>query len=239
MNLIIGREGKQTFSIHDIGVSRKHVNLELQENGNVTIEDLNSANGTYVNGQRIIKKQIQLTDEVRLGPSYLLNVMDVIRIMKATAPSSSKQSPAFASKTELSPAEKERIRTEFEKLAGVYDKYKCDIVELKKSKGIATVMRMVPAVVTSVATFLIPLFLEGEAATTCKLILGGISIILICVITYRMLQMQKKTPELERSLKEEFQKNYVCPKCGRYLGDEPFENFKKSGVCIKCKTEWL
>lgn len=239
MKLIIGREGKQPFSIHDAGVSRKHATLELQEDGNVTIEDLSSANGTYVNGQRIIKKQVLPTDQVRLGPSYLLNVADVVRIMKATAPSAPRQSASSAPKTEMSPAEKERIRTEFEKLSGVYDKYKRDVVELKKARGVATVMRMVPAVVTSVATFLIPLFLEGDAAATCKLVLGGISIVLICIVTIRMLQIQKQSPEKEKNLKEEFQKNYVCPRCGRYLGDEPFENFKRAGKCNKCKTEWV
>jgi hypothetical protein len=62
----IGREGCD-INIADPEVSRRHATLH-SEGGVVTIEDLESTNGTFVNGERITgKRQLAEGDEVRLG----------------------------------------------------------------------------------------------------------------------------------------------------------------------------
>lgn len=51
------------------GVSRRHAQLAL-DNDTVTITDLDSANNTYINGQRIIPSEARILrdgDEIRLG----------------------------------------------------------------------------------------------------------------------------------------------------------------------------
>src|SRR5205085_3525056 len=55
------------FGAYDKGVSRRHA--EIKCDGKVSITDLNSSNGTYVNGQRIIGNSFALRhgDELRLG----------------------------------------------------------------------------------------------------------------------------------------------------------------------------
>jgi len=40
-------------------------------------------------------------------------------------------------------------------------------------------------------------------------------------------------------LEEEFKKVYICPGCFKFLGVEPFENMKKRGFCLVCKTKWI
>jgi ABC-type multidrug transport system ATPase subunit len=51
--VIIGRPGKVAcdIEIQDLAVSRPHCSLEKLEDGNIRITDLESKNGTYVNGQ--------------------------------------------------------------------------------------------------------------------------------------------------------------------------------------------
>src|SRR5437764_5141274 len=49
--MIIGRENAD-LTIDDVEVSRRHVAVRL-EGGQVEVEDLGSANGTFVNGSRI------------------------------------------------------------------------------------------------------------------------------------------------------------------------------------------
>lgn len=74
MNVItIGRSQGNDIVINDVKVSRTHLQLVIGENGNCSVIDLNSANGTFVNGQKI-------TSEVRLQPN------DVIRIGDTTLP---------------------------------------------------------------------------------------------------------------------------------------------------------
>lgn len=52
---IVGRSHEATFRIDSKDVSRKHASIVVAAAG-VTIEDLNSANGTSVNGQRITSR---------------------------------------------------------------------------------------------------------------------------------------------------------------------------------------
>lgn len=63
----IGRVEDNDVSIPNTFVSRHHVEL-IPENGFWTLRDLNSANGTYLNGQRITTVPIQKSVAIRLGP---------------------------------------------------------------------------------------------------------------------------------------------------------------------------
>lgn len=74
MNVItIGRSSENNIVINDAKVSRTHLQLVQNDNGVCSVVDLNSANGTFVNGQKI-------TGEVHLQPH------DIIRIGDTTLP---------------------------------------------------------------------------------------------------------------------------------------------------------
>jgi hypothetical protein len=45
--------------------------------------------------------------------------------------------------------------------------------------------------------------------------------------------------EKEFALNEEFQINYVCPKCKRFLGFLPWQNLANQKRCSACKTIWV
>ena len=54
MHLItIGKDQSNDIQIEDISVSRFHLQLVIDEKKEVTVIDLSSTNGTYINGQRI------------------------------------------------------------------------------------------------------------------------------------------------------------------------------------------
>ncbi|MGH2804437.1 MAG: FHA domain-containing protein, partial [Thermoleophilaceae bacterium] len=62
----VGREGCD-ITLGDPDVSRRHAEIRLEDDG-VSIEDLGSTNGTYVNGERIgAPRRLQDGDEVKLG----------------------------------------------------------------------------------------------------------------------------------------------------------------------------
>src|SRR5215469_2480045 len=63
----IGRSsGVNTIVIQDKTISRQHVRLEL-EDGHLLVSDLNSANGTYVNDERIQRKALKSSDLFSIG----------------------------------------------------------------------------------------------------------------------------------------------------------------------------
>ncbi len=64
---IIGSSNEGTdYQLPEIGVSRRHVKIFL-ENGELTAEDLNSTNGTILNGRRIKKESLESGDVLKIG----------------------------------------------------------------------------------------------------------------------------------------------------------------------------
>lgn len=70
-SMLIGRGDDCTLQIRDRSVSRRHARL-VQRDGRVFIEDLRGANGTWVNGEAVLRKApLQPGDVVELGQTLL------------------------------------------------------------------------------------------------------------------------------------------------------------------------
>jgi pSer/pThr/pTyr-binding forkhead associated (FHA) protein len=68
----IGRLPENTISIANMGVSRRHVKIEEDTDRSYLVSDLNSLNGTYVNGKRIKKTTLQSGDKIAIGKYTIL-----------------------------------------------------------------------------------------------------------------------------------------------------------------------
>lgn len=67
----IGRTNDNVLQLHDTEVSRKHA--ELVRSGDVfLLRDLNSSNGTFVNGKPVKERQLSTGDQIQLGRTLLL-----------------------------------------------------------------------------------------------------------------------------------------------------------------------
>ena len=62
----VGRAPRADFVVDAPLVSRLHCRLTLQDNG-VLVEDLDSTNGTFVNGSRVRKGLLASGDVLRVG----------------------------------------------------------------------------------------------------------------------------------------------------------------------------
>ena len=69
--LTIGARAENEVVLRSNFISRKHVRLELSPNHQVKAVDLNSKNGTVVNGQKISETVLQNGDTITLGPFNL------------------------------------------------------------------------------------------------------------------------------------------------------------------------
>src|SRR3972149_1710701 len=67
----IGRDASNNIQLHDTEVSRHTPELRSQENL-FTILDLNSSNGTYVNGQLVKQYRLNSGDQLQMGGTLLL-----------------------------------------------------------------------------------------------------------------------------------------------------------------------
>lgn len=68
---ILGRSSTAQVKLSDDGVSRKHARIMLQGK-QATIEDLDSANGMFVNGQRTKAATLKDGDQIQLGGATIL-----------------------------------------------------------------------------------------------------------------------------------------------------------------------
>ncbi|MFH1435939.1 MAG: DUF4388 domain-containing protein [Pseudomonadota bacterium] len=69
--LFIGRGSDSEITIPEEMVSRKHAKLIVEDRGSVYIQDLNSTNGTFINGERIKKKKLGEGDRILIGTSVM------------------------------------------------------------------------------------------------------------------------------------------------------------------------
>jgi diguanylate cyclase (GGDEF)-like protein len=69
--LVIGRAVSANVRLNDDGISRRHCRI-LALGGQLLIEDLGSANGTLVNGERVSQQPLKEGDKIRLGATTTL-----------------------------------------------------------------------------------------------------------------------------------------------------------------------
>jgi transcriptional regulator with GAF, ATPase, and Fis domain len=67
--LILGRDSSDQMRVNDPAVSRRHCSVNEVSDGVFEIADLDSRNGTFVNGTQVHRKTIQHGDQIRIGSS--------------------------------------------------------------------------------------------------------------------------------------------------------------------------
>lgn len=69
---LMGRSDKSDLVLQDVGISRSHARVS-RVGDDIFVEDLQSANGTYVNGQRLhVRHQLQEGDKIAIGASTII-----------------------------------------------------------------------------------------------------------------------------------------------------------------------
>jgi len=68
----VGRHENSDVVLDDVSVSRHHAVFTRTASGRITLRDLNSLNGTYVNGQRVEETTLHSADEVQIGKFKLV-----------------------------------------------------------------------------------------------------------------------------------------------------------------------
>ena len=70
--ILIGRNPDCTLVVNENSVSRQHAEL-VKEDGKVLLKDLGSANGTFLNEQKVVESvEVKRGDRVRVGTRLIL-----------------------------------------------------------------------------------------------------------------------------------------------------------------------
>ena len=240
MEIIVGRRGEQSFPIMDKAVSGKHLKLTTMPDGNVQVEDLGSTNGTFIDGIRIIKKVVSRNTVVQMGSTFAFRINDVLPEVKT--PSVNPLGNTISGETRIvpptpsKPEYDEEILRKFQNLESVWNKYQEEKINLQKNNASKGFLRMLPMFVLGGLGYLISCIPELAQFRTAITLAGlGIGII----ITWISYKRATSLPEQMEKLNQQFQIDYVCPKCKQFLGFTPFEGLKNRGQCSACKSKWV
>ena len=215
MIIKIGKADDNDFIVNDPHVSRHHARLIREGHGYWFLEDLDSTNGTFVNGVQIVKKRVALNDEIKLGDDYLLNISEALK-------------------------SNNDYTEEFAALKQVYDNYVQEKVKIQSSNQFKTrLLQSLPFALPGMVGVVIGFLGKGSPE------LFGLSLLItICAPTvgiYLGAKQSAKIPQLLQDLANQFKIDYVCPKCGTFLGEIPWESLRNRKQCpvSSCKAKWV
>ncbi len=214
MKIKIGKADDNDLVVDNPHVSRHHASLTRDEHGCWLLEDLDSTNGTFVDGVQIVRKKVTPTDKIVLGTDYVLDLQDAIR-----------------SGNDYS--------AEFEALREVYDDYVKAKVKIQSSNQFKTrLFQSLPFALLGVVGVVVGFL--GKGSPEFLWISLFVAVCAPTVGVYMGAKQASKTPQQLQNLANQFKIDYVCPKCGTFLGEIPWESLKNRKKCpvSSCRAKW-
>jgi len=222
--ILIGREvakGNYLVDKQYISIGRVHARILRKPDG-IYIEDLNSANGTFVNGKSVGMKKIKTTDKITLGgvDYYELNLDNVLKLL---------------------PLSDEEFQNRFLQLKQVYENFQAESNRLQTDgqKDMMT-KRFLPMTLVGTFTGIITLLFGNNKIERLSIaIIGGILMVVIFVVATKMASKStQKMREQLTLLNENFELEYVCPACGISFKGRSWEFLNKNGKCPACHRKF-
>lgn len=211
----LGRSPENDLIIDDPTVGRRHLTINFISESELQIEDLDSNNYTFVNNQRVKRKTIAPTDEIKLG-SYILPAGFLF---------SETLKKVNESKTDFS--------EEFVRLKKIYGDYERKLNELKRKSQVAPMLirTVFTLVVMASAFFLIKDPQVRYPIMTGAGLIGGL-------ITLNVQRDMKLKDQID-ILTAELEMVYKCPKCGKSLISRRWQHWASKKECENCGAKWV
>ena len=190
-------------------VSRHHISMKPAGDGKWQIKNLNEQNITFVNGIAVESKTISENDKIELGNShYLLNWDAIIEPKEETV--------------DIRPLKK------------IWEEYDAQRTENQIAERKFNAARSATGIITMLAIACSLILGHGPV----YLILYGLAIGISLVFTVLAYKKSSDIPRQQKEITKLFQKNYVCPKCGHFMGFQDYDILIQGDACPYCKTKY-
>lgn len=191
-------------------VSPEHCEIDVEDNC-IKLRNLDINNYTYVNGQAVEAKTIQKTDKVELGSDhYLFDWKSLDGVLPPMA--------------------------DIRPLRNVWDSYEQQNIGLQIDERRFNTLRSITGLITMVA---IALSIATGGRSPWYLLLYGVAITASLVFFVKAYRDAAKIPQKRQELTKKFQHDYVCPHCGRFLGNQFYDILTQNPCCPYCKTKFI
>jgi len=215
----IGRSEDNNYVINDSSVSSNHAKIVIGEDfKSFTLHDLNSTNGTKINGQSVLCKKIDKKTHIQLG-IHPLNMNDFFELLKAyILKNRTDFSKEFSS---LEVVEKKYLTQKH--LASKYFKLKSGFI-----RGGITIGLLIFIMKTNI------LSIDKESKMFLMIGVGTIGG-LISTASVSEKRLKHKLDDLY----VEFTEKFNCPKCNFDLSSKSWKFWRSKKNCLKCNCKWV
>ncbi len=190
-------------------VSRQHLSLSSLPDGRWQLRNLNNQNVTFVNGMAVESKTIAEGDKVELGPSHYLFPWEAVREPKVET-------------------------VDIRPLKRVWEEYDKEQFELQVAERKFNAARSATGIITMLA--IACSFILGH--DTIYLVLYALAIGISLIFAIQAYSKAQDVPRQQRDMKERFERNYVCPKCGHFMGYQKYDILIQNDACPYCKAKY-
>jgi len=190
-------------------VSRHHISLQSAGNGKWQIKNLNERNVTFVNGIAVESKTISEKDKIELGNSHYLFQWDALNEPKVET-------------IDIRPLKK------------VWDNFNQQNIEIRKRQKNIGLLASIPMGFTMLGGLI-----SGIAPEEIRPIAYVFTAIALLVMIYGFYRrFTDNSIEEQEEVKKQFQRKYVCPKCGHFMGFQDYEILAQGDACPYCRTKY-
>lgn len=190
-------------------VSRHHISLQPIDEDKWMIKNLNESNITFVNGIAIESKTISENDTVELGNSHYLLNWDAL-------------------------SEPKEETVDIRLLKKIWEEYDEQRTENQIAERKFNAARSATGIITMLAIACSLILGHGPV----YLILYGLAIGISLVFTVLAYKKSSDIPRQQKEMTKLFQKKYVCPKCGHFMGFQDYDILIQGDACPYCKTKY-
>ena len=191
-------------------ISEQHCRLDFDKE-NIRLKNLDINNFTYVNGQAVESKTITRKDKIELGSNRFPLPWEVIDAIV----------PPVA---------------DIRPLQQVWDEYERQNVTLQVDERKFNALRSATGLITMVA---IALSIATGGRSAWYMLLYALAILISIVFFVKAYRDSSKIPQKRQELSHQFQRDYVCPHCGRFLGNQPYHLLVQNDHCSYCRVNFI
>lgn len=175
----------------------------------IRVKNLDINDYTYVNGMAVESKVVSITDKIEMG--------------KQRYPLDWKALAAF-------------IPADIRPLRFVWERFENNNIYLQIAERKFNTLRSATGLITMVA---IALSIATGGRSLWYVALYAVAIILSLSFFIKAYFDASKIPQKRQELTRQFQRDYVCPHCGHFLGNLSYDVVSQNDACPYCKTKFI
>ncbi len=209
----IGRSNKNDLTYEDSSISNFHLELDFKSYDEYLVTDLDSSNGTYINGVGIRTSLLRNTDKLKLGSVEFTTQEffdDVNKLIKKN---------------------KSDFKKEYKKVLRLFEQYQGRKNNIVKPSVLPVILRVSFGLIIILLLLFVPDLDDGVRYALM------IAVGLISVLANMFGNSQVKKNEKLDLLKLEFENRLICPKCETSLMNQNITYWKGKKGCSNSRCD--